>query len=131
MLNGFNVIDADRHIIEPSDMWDRYLDPPFRGRVEVRGPGQTGRFVDGQPTSDADKLERPNASPANGAKYTFAGAPQYRKAYAYAIEHDFSPESNLHDMDLEGIDVSVLFPTLGLYMTWREDTDPALAAAMC
>jgi predicted TIM-barrel fold metal-dependent hydrolase len=131
MLNGFKVIDADRHVIEALDMWDRFMEPRFRSRVEVRGPGQSGRFVDGKPVSDADALERPNASAGNQAKYIFAGSPKYQKAYAYALEHDFSPESNLHDMDLEGIDVSVLFPTLGLYMTWREDTDPELAAAMC
>ena len=24
MNNGFAVIDADRHVMEPSDLWDRY-----------------------------------------------------------------------------------------------------------
>jgi hypothetical protein len=31
MNNGFCVIDADRHIMEPSDLWDRYLEPEFKG----------------------------------------------------------------------------------------------------
>jgi hypothetical protein len=31
MNNGFPVIDADRHIMEPSDLWDRYLEPASRG----------------------------------------------------------------------------------------------------
>lgn len=31
MNNGFPVIDADRHVMEPSDLWDRYLEPEFRG----------------------------------------------------------------------------------------------------
>ena len=44
MKDGFKVIDADRHVIEPSDLWDRYMEPEFRGRVKIAGPGQTGRF---------------------------------------------------------------------------------------
>lgn len=27
MSRGYQVIDADGHIVEPHDMWDRYLDP--------------------------------------------------------------------------------------------------------
>ncbi len=34
-------------------------------------------------------------------------------------------------MDREGIDVSVLFPTIGLYIMWRDDIDPELSAAIC
>ena len=29
--NGFFVIDADRHVVEPSDLWDRYLEPEYSG----------------------------------------------------------------------------------------------------
>ena len=38
MNNGFPVIDADRHVMEPSDLWDRYLEPEFKGRVKITGP---------------------------------------------------------------------------------------------
>jgi hypothetical protein len=31
MNNGFTVIDADRHVMEPSDLWDRYLEPSSKG----------------------------------------------------------------------------------------------------
>ena len=34
-------------------------------------------------------------------------------------------------MEREGIDVSVLFPTIGLYIMWRDDIDPELSAAIC
>ena len=35
MNNGFHVIDADRHVLEPSDLFDRYLPARFRGRVRT------------------------------------------------------------------------------------------------
>ena len=32
MARAYNVIDADGHILEPLDLWDRYIDPGFRER---------------------------------------------------------------------------------------------------
>src|SRR5437867_13230630 len=32
MARAYNVVDADRHILEPLDLWDRYIDPEFRER---------------------------------------------------------------------------------------------------
>ena len=28
--NGFKVFDSDMHIMEPPDLWERYIDPEFR-----------------------------------------------------------------------------------------------------
>jgi len=33
MSRTSNVIDADGHILEPGDLWDKYLDPAFRVRA--------------------------------------------------------------------------------------------------
>src|SRR5262245_64023248 len=32
MACAYNVVDADGHILEPLDLWDRYIDPGFRER---------------------------------------------------------------------------------------------------
>ncbi|HEY1432544.1 MAG TPA: hypothetical protein VGF39_13075, partial [Stellaceae bacterium] len=32
MTVTYNVIDADGHILEPLDLWDKYIDPEFRER---------------------------------------------------------------------------------------------------
>ena len=32
MARAYNVVDADGHILEPLDLWDRYIDPEFRER---------------------------------------------------------------------------------------------------
>src|SRR5947209_2781971 len=132
MRDGFLVIDADRHIIEPADLWDRYMDPPFRGRVQILGPGQGRRLVDGELVSDAFRL------PGEGdtrryEQYNkiFSGDDHYRSVFGEALDADFDPPSNLRDMDREGVDVSVLFPTMGLYIIWKSDMDPQVSAAIC
>jgi hypothetical protein len=36
MAHGkFKVLDSDIHIIEPPDLWTRYIDPAFRDRAPV------------------------------------------------------------------------------------------------
>ena len=56
---------------------------------------------------------------------------RWRETFADALAAGFDPASNLRDMDREGIDLSVLFPTLGLYIMWRDNLDPELSAAIC
>ena len=128
MKDGFKVIDADRHILEPSDLYQKYLPEKFKHRVRLAGPNQTVREVDGKPVSDS--AQRPGRVMEDYG-YIFSSSKRWRECFADAYAHKFDPASNLRDMDREGIDVSVLFPTIGLYIMWRDDIDPELSAAIC
>ncbi len=33
MRNGLNVFDADAHVIEPKNLWERFLDKKYQHRV--------------------------------------------------------------------------------------------------
>src|SRR5919202_1630808 len=33
MRDGYHIIDCDRHVIEPADLWDKYLDAPYKHYV--------------------------------------------------------------------------------------------------
>src|SRR5580693_6558083 len=33
MTRQYNVVDADGHILEPLDLWERYMDPAFHDRA--------------------------------------------------------------------------------------------------
>ena len=128
MKDGFKVIDADRHILEPSDLYQRYLPEKFKGRVRLEGPNQTVREVDGKPVSDS--ALRPGREMTDYG-YIFSSSKRWRECFADAYANKFDPASNIRDMEREGIDVSVLFPTIGLYIMWRDDIDPELSAAIC
>src|SRR5262249_56716695 len=63
MKDGLRFVDSDMHIMEPPDLFERYLDPKFKDRVSVpvnsqgkpyRGPAAGLIVVDGQQISDAD-----------------------------------------------------------------------------
>jgi len=34
--NGVKLIDAEMHVMEPVDLWQRYIDPEFRARAPRR-----------------------------------------------------------------------------------------------
>src|SRR3954470_10908555 len=128
MKDGFKVIDADRHILEPSDLYQKYLPEKFKSRVRLEGPNQTVREVDGKPVSDS--AQRPGRAMEDFG-YIFSSSKRWRECFADAYANKFDPASNLRDMEREGIDASVLFPTIGLYIMWRDDIDPELSAAIC
>src|SRR5262245_16277361 len=77
MRDGFKVIDADRHVLEPSDLFANYLPATFRDRVRIEGPNQSFRFVDDEPISDADKLRPVKKQEDYG--FTFAGSKSWRE----------------------------------------------------
>src|SRR5207247_10543319 len=33
MARAYNAIDADGHVLEPLDLWDKYIDPAYRDRA--------------------------------------------------------------------------------------------------
>ena len=129
MRDNFKVIDADRHVLEPTDLFEKYLPTKFRGRVKIEGPNQSRRAIDGEPISDADRM-RPTVKQEDYG-FTFGASKRWRETFAEALAAKFDAASNVRDMDREGVDVSVLFPTLGLYIMWRDNLDPELSAAIC
>ena len=56
MKDGFKIFDSDMHVLEPVDLWERYIDPPFRHRAPrgtQRKTTDVGVMVDG---TDAFRL---------------------------------------------------------------------------
>ena len=127
MTLAYNVVDADGHILEPLDLWDRYIDPEFRERrprfvIDDNGKERLG--VEGK------LLGNPRGIGSLGAVGVRQGAviPDTLK-YADGKKGGFDPHARIIDMDADGIDAAFLYPSLGLFAGAVED--PPLAAAMC
>ena len=123
MKSGFKTIDCDRHVVEPVDMWEKYLDPEFQHyNVQMGGRFTLATRIGGVLQND-DSL----GSPGSG----MAQDPIWRKKFKNGMTHNFEPQAYLEDMDAEGVDIAVCFTGIGLYATWGDDLDPELSAAMC
>lgn len=45
--NGFKLLDSDMHIVEPPDLWERYIDPAFKAQAPRGWPGPENPSVCG------------------------------------------------------------------------------------
>jgi len=126
MKNGFRIVDADAHQIEPAGMWQEYIDPAFRDRAprmqEIGGRPTLG--VEGE--SFVSEKKYPMSSPA-----FLEAAMRAMQRFKSAADTGYSAEARLRDMDEQGVDVQVLFPTTGGQLLGREFRDTELLAASC
>ncbi len=104
------VIDADGHVLEPRAAWAG-LDDAIRPRIETDARGLDHVIVgdDEVFVAKLGQMGTPGTDVSTGATAPF---PLSR---AGARSGAFDPRSRrLVDMDAEGIDVAVLYPTIGL-----------------
>lgn len=132
-INGFRLFDSDLHVIEPADLWRRYIDPRFRDRAPVgvvEQPFSTGHLhpLDGVPFSPTDTGDF--APMASGHCVEQAHARGRYEQYCGFDRRGWGPDVQLEAMDAEGIDRAVIFPTAGLTVNGREYDDDAFAAAL-
>src|SRR5262247_4365752 len=124
---NFRVLDSDIHIIEPPDLWPRYIDSAFRDRAPVGLTEDVGDLrlalngkAWGRVAIDADRSRR-----RQGKNYAL----NQERWQPYA-ERGWTSKVQLEAMDIEGIDVAVVYPSRGLFALTIPDMDPRLAAAM-
>ncbi len=127
MRRGQRVLDADCHQMEPASMWETYIDPCFRAgapRIAQAGSRKT-MTVEGESLT------------AEEGKYPFA-SPEFLAALAHGMKRfervqaaGFDAEARMRDMDEGGVDVQVLYPTVGGQLLGREFKDTELLAACC
>ena len=60
--NGYKVLDSDLHLMEPADLFDKYMDPLLRERgpkATAKGAGHYARWtLDGSPVPPWAQDER-------------------------------------------------------------------------
>jgi uncharacterized protein len=117
------VVDADGHVVEPLSAWTALPDA-HRPRIAPDAGGFEHVVV-----GDSEILAVPLGNLATPGS-TFDDPSAFRPL-ADALPGGWDPVRRLTDMDAEGIDQAVLYPTIGLYFSVVEDpvTAVELAAA--
>ena len=127
MTRTYDVIDADGHVLEPVDMFEKYMDPDFRDRAPrliVDTDGKERLLVEGR------ILGSPKGLGALGGVGTRQGTvDDNTMKYIEGRKGGFDPHARIVDMDLDAIDAAFLYPSIGLFS--GAVTEPRLAAAMC
>jgi predicted TIM-barrel fold metal-dependent hydrolase len=130
----FAVFDSDSHIVEPPELWEKYLDPAYRvlGKQALwRHEGATNTYlkINGKVVRDTMNPNLPRqAIWRPGMTWDDIGGldPSVRHPMN---EGAWDPRARLANMDAMGVDQAFLYPTWfaeGFHLV----TDPDVAAAL-
>ena len=100
MLNGYQIIDADSHVIEPPYIWSRYLEPQFQDYAP-----SAEMTIKGQPIAEKISQQVKNE-----------GNKQMMQAHPQAYFNRYNPESHIQAMLQMGADMAFVYPTYGLWL---------------
>src|SRR5205823_3891578 len=116
-MSQISVVDADGHVTEPMSLWTDYVEPAYRERAPRPVLDERGRpcmLLDGRLVMRHAML--------------LTLGPDYDVGAAKFHAGGWDPQARLRDMDSEGIDLAVLFPSVAFYLP--ETSDAALTAAL-
>jgi len=126
--HGFKVFDSDMHILEPADLWQRYIDKQFKHRAPI---GTTDHVRDLRLVGpDGRAWGRPMDPPPGTLPPPGQIFHKNQKLFKRHNGRGWSPQVQLDAMAEEGIDVAVLYPSRGLNLLAIPELEADFAAAL-
>ena len=126
--DGLKILDSDMHLMEPVDLWERYIDAPFKSAAPRGLTSENVRDL---------RMAHPDGRlwglPQTHGKRNSNRGRNFQKnqgIYGALAERGWTAEVQLEAMDVEGIDVAVLYPTRGLQVLAEPNMEPKFAAAL-
>ncbi|HEX4579915.1 MAG TPA: amidohydrolase family protein [Candidatus Dormibacteraeota bacterium] len=117
---GYPVISADSHFTEPVDLWDRLVEPRFRGHApHVVSREDTDVIV-------CDGADMFPVGVIHGVRYK-GGDVQLNGRYSDVPASGWDPEARIVELKVDGIATEVLYPTIA--MRFFTISDPELQDA--
>ena len=119
-MADYRVVSSDNHVMEPSDLWTSRTTGKYKDRVPQIIREETGAdwwYCDGY------KISPVEVGTQTGVRFE---APEtltlHRDTFADVPLGGYIPEEHVKDMDTDGVDVSIVYPTtvLGLFSTIRD-----------
>jgi len=113
MLKNYQIIDADCHVLEPIELWEKYLEPTFKNYAPSTDLEVEGEKIY-QKISEALQKE---------------GTKTIIRDYAEYGINNYDPASQIKAIKTLGIDIAFLYPTMGVWLFAIDSMNPQLAGA--
>ena len=123
--SGFRVMDSDLHTMEPDGLWEKYLERAVQEvRAALHAPrgerARTSRSSRSATLAHRRDVRSARARPSSArtsSERAFARHPHYAVAHA----RGYDSETHVQAMDIEGIDVAVIYGTRGRQVLMHDD----------
>ena len=119
-MGGYRIISSDDHVFEPPDLWTSRVESRFDDRAPriVRlENGDDWWFTDGIKGQSVASGAQTGKRFEGNDKLSFTDQLEHVRAGAY------DPDERIKDMDLDGIDASVVYPNQGVILYNLPDTE--------
>ena len=109
-MSGYRVISSDNHVFEPGDLWTSRAESKFKDRMPHVERLEDGDWwiYDGQKHNPISSGTQAGLRFEEPEKLSFEAQVEELRPGGYI------PEEHVKDMDIDGIDVSIVYPTIGL-----------------
>ena len=106
------TISSDSHVFEPGDLWTSRIEPQFRDRAPniVRLEDGDWYYCDGV------KLIGVQPGTQTGRRFEEPEKLTRTDMYENVRPGGYIPEEHIKDMDADGVDMGVLYPSIGLLL---------------
>ena len=119
-MASYRVVSSDNHVFEPADLWTSRMEPKYGDRcpqvVREENGGDTW-FCDGIRGNFAGSGSQPGRRFSEPEKLSTVDTMED------VLPGGYIPEEHVKDMDADGIDVSIVYPTAGLILYRVPDSE--------
>ena len=106
-MASYKVISADNHVFEPKDLWTNRAESKFRERAP-----------------HVERLEAGDFWFCDGLKVcTVEGGARKGPEIEQVRPGGYIPEEHIKDMELDGVDIGLVYPTVGLLLYSGPDSE--------
>ena len=119
-MGDYKIISSDDHIFEPPDMWTSRIDKKFKDRAPriVRlESGDDWWFTDGQ------KGQSVASGAQTGVRFEGIENLSFNDQLENVRPGGYDPHERVKDMDMDGVEASVIYPNQGLMLYSIPDTE--------
>ena len=110
-MSSYRVVSSDSHVFEPADLWTTRIEPRFRDRCPRIIHTDRGDWW----PCDGLQGQGVGAGAQAGFRFEDPGKLSHVDALENVRPGGYIPEQHVKDMDLDGIDVGLVYPTAGLH----------------
>ena len=136
---GYRLVDADTHYYEPRDFISSYIDPAYRDRCVTvqRTDDEMDQIMFGNEPlvflshqADFDRAPRPCGLREQFRALKATGRLEKDDDFGVAVKPSWqNPAERLTEMDEQGVDAALIFPTRGVCFEFMARHDPAVLYA--